>query len=208
MSAGAFYLIAALAFSPLYCWLRQFFTLAPPHYANLDLEVAVLVSTTLLFFLLGLKAPTEKSSRLWIYGAYGFAGLAILTKGLIGIAFPVLIVGTWILLLNQWRLVSKLRPLSGLAIMLALVLPWYILAQKANPEFFHFFFIVQQVSRFLSTNDFNNQVPVWFYLPIVLAGFLPWTLFLLGAVFKNIGYLFKSRQRHSTNLYLIFVDWG
>lgn len=173
------------------------------HYANLDLEVAVLVSTTLLFFLLGLKSDQPRQSRLWIYAAYVFAGLAILTKGLIGIAFPMLIIGSWTLLLWKWDNVRKLRPFSGLVIMLAIVLPWYILAQMANPEFFHFFFIVQQVSRFLSTNDFNNQVPWWFYLPIVLAGFLPWTLFIFGALLKNIRQIWQNRQQQATNLYLL-----
>jgi hypothetical protein len=173
------------------------------HYANLDLEVAVLVSTTLLFFLLGLKAPQTQQSRLWIYAAYLFAGLAILTKGLIGIAFPVMIIGSWTLLLGKWDNIKKVRPFSGLMIMLAIVLPWYIQAQMANPEFFHFFFIVQQISRFLSTNDFNNQVPWWFYFPIVLAGFLPWTLFIFSTLIKNCRQIWQNRQQQATPLYLM-----
>lgn len=172
------------------------------HYANLDLEVGVLVSTTLLFFLLGLKTGQARHSRLWIHAAYVFAGLAILTKGLIGIAFPVLIIGSWTLLLGKWENIKKVRPFGGLCIMLALVLPWYILAQKANPEFFHFFFIVQQVSRFLSTNDFNNQVPGWFYFPIVLAGFLPWTPFLFGALLTKFRRIWQNHQQEATSLYL------
>lgn len=170
------------------------------HYANLDLEVAVLVSTTLLFFLLGIKRP---NSPYWIYAAYFFAGLAVLTKGLIGLAFPALIIGSWILALNKWGIIKKLHPFTGIVIILTMVLPWYILAQKANPEFFHFFFIVQQVSRFLSTNDFNNQVAWWFYIPIVLAGFLPWTLFLFGAMLNNVRKLWHDRKVYDTHLYLM-----
>jgi len=173
------------------------------HYANLDLEVAVLVSTTLLFFLLGLKIEPAEKSRWWIYAAYCFAGLAVLTKGLIGLAFPALIIGSWTLLLGQWGNIKKLRPLRGLGILLAIVLPWYILAQKANPEFFHFFFIVQQISRFLSTNDFNNQVPGWFYFPIVLAGFLPWTIFLFGSLFSHLRRVWQKRQEQTSTLYLL-----
>lgn len=173
------------------------------HYANLDLEVAVLVSTTLLFFLLGLQSTSPQIGRRWIYGAYFFSGLAILTKGLIGLAFPALIIGSWTLLLGKWENIKKLRPVSGLCIVLALVLPWYILAQKANPEFFHFFFIVQQVSRFLSTNDFNNQVPWWFYFPIVLAGFLPWTLFIPNMFIYKLRQALQNRHQQETSIYLL-----
>ncbi len=174
------------------------------HYANLDLEVAVLLSTTLLFFLFGLQATQIRQSRLWIYAAYFFAGLAILTKGLIGLAFPVLIIASWSLLLGKfWENLRKLRPFSGLCLMLFLVLPWYLLAQQANPEFFHFFFIVQQVSRFLSTQDFNNQVAWWFYFPIVFAGFLPWTLFLFTSLYHKLCLIWNNHREQATNLYLL-----
>lgn len=173
------------------------------HYANLDLEVAVLVSTTLLFFFLGIKATRPFSSHVWIYLAYTFAGLAILTKGLIGFAFPAAIVGSWTLLTRQWQNMRKLHLLTGPCLTLAIILPWYLLAQKANPEFFHFFFIVQQISRFLSTTDFNNQVAWWFYFPIVLAGFLPWTLFIAGMLISNTQAIWKQCHQEDKKLYLL-----
>jgi len=173
------------------------------HYANLDLEVAVLTSTSLLFFLTGLKTSQVSASRLWIYGAYVFAGLAFLTKGLIGLFFPITIIGSWILLLGKWGQIAKLRPLSGLIILVAIISPWFILAQKATPEFFHFFFYVQQISRFLSTQDFNSQAPGWFYFPIVLAGFLPWTLFMIGSLISAIRRVLANRQEESSILYLL-----
>lgn len=169
------------------------------HYANLDLEVAVLVSSTLLFFLLGIK----KEKRLFIYTAYFFAGLAVLTKGLIGIAFPMLIVGSWVLALRRFSVLKKLALFTGPLLTFAIVLPWYILAQQANHEFFHFFFVVQQLSRFLSTTDFNNQVAWWFYFPIVLAGFLPWTFFLLGMLGKNLSELRQGLAKQDSKLYLM-----
>ncbi|HVY53514.1 MAG TPA: glycosyltransferase family 39 protein, partial [Gammaproteobacteria bacterium] len=173
------------------------------HYANLDLEVGVLISSTLLSFLLGLKASNPTRSKAWIYIAYIFAGLAVLTKGLIGIAFPMMIVGSFCFITRDWSIFKKLRLLTGPLLTLVIILPWYILAQQANHEFFHFFFIVQQISRFLSTNDFNNQVAWWFYIPIVLAGFLPWTFFLPSMFIKNLQDLRKSVQQHQAVLYLM-----
>jgi 4-amino-4-deoxy-L-arabinose transferase-like glycosyltransferase len=151
-----------LATSPLYY--------GAAHYANLDLEVAAFVSMTLLCFLMAM-AKEEKTStrRTLLLLAYTFAGLATLTKGLIGFVLPGLVMGTWILLLNRWYLLKTLHILTGLLIFAAITLPWYILAQLANPQFFHFFFVIQHFSRFLTMDTFNNQIAFWFYIPIFVA---------------------------------------
>lgn len=184
-----------LATSPLYY--------GAAHYANLDLEVAVFVSVALLFFMLGIQATTLKSRTAFLLGAYVFSGFAALTKGLIGIAFPAMIVGLWILLLNRWVVIRQLRLVMGIVVFSLLVLPWYFLVQKSNPQFFHFFFVVQQFSRFLTTQTFNNQVGSWFYFPIVLAGFFPWTVFLGQALWQKVRVIWHDRQNHPVELYLL-----
>src|SRR3990167_7637187 len=139
-------LIAAiiLATTPLY--------FGGTHYANLDLEVAVLISCSLLTFL---------------------------TKGLIGFVFPIMIIGTWVLLTKQWRVLKKIYFIPGLILIMSIVTPWYILVQKANPSFIHYFFVGQQITRYLSGRIFNNQMPIWFFIPVILIGFLPWIFFVL-----------------------------
>lgn len=157
------------------------------HYANLDLEVAVFISTSLLFFITAMHT----NKLLLLYGSYLFAALAFLTKGMIGIFFPTLIIGTWILL--QWRfdILKKMHIFRGLLLFTVIVLPWYLLVQQRNPEFFHFFFITQQVTRFLSNAEFNNQSPFWFYLPIIFVGLFPWTGFILLATKETIAKLYQ-----------------
>ena len=169
------------------------------HYANLDLEVAVLISICLMSALVWIR--TQRTSLL--ITAYVFSGLAFLTKGLIGLFFPAAIIGTWILLLGQWSLLKKLRLVTGLLIFVAITLPWYYLVQKANPQFLHFFFVDQQVSRFLTKGDFNNKTAIWFYLPIVLAGIFPWSIFVIQAVSQKIKLVWQNRQQHQTELFLL-----
>ncbi len=161
------------------------------HYANLDLEVAVLITSSLLLFLCGTISAGRRQSALFI-SAYIVAALAFLTKGLIAIAFPVMIIGLWILLLNKWRLLLSMRVVAGFIVMALIITPWLVLVQRANPEFLHYFFVTQQYTRFLSEASFNNQSPFWFYIPIVMAGFLPWSAFLLSALFAT------SEQMEST----------
>lgn len=155
------------------------------HYADLNMEVAVFISCTLLAFLSGINSSGKTRTSLLI-ASYFLAACAFLTKGLIGIAFPAMIAGTWIILTWQWSLLKRIHLISGLILFTVLVLPWYLLVQQANPGFFHYFFVTQQVTRFLSAGTFNNPSPVWFYLPVILVGFLPWTLFLAYHGVKNI----------------------
>lgn len=186
-----------LATSPLYY--------GAAHYANLDLEVAVLSSNSLLFFLFALQTEASKQRTGFLLAAYLFSALATLTKGLIGIVFPIMIVGSWIAILNRWYIVKNLRLFLGISIFLGITLPWYLLVQKANPQFFHFFFVTQQFSRFLTKEHFNNQAATWFYIPIVLAGFLPWSLFIFQALIRHIKNSWQNRQAYSTVIF--FMLW-
>jgi 4-amino-4-deoxy-L-arabinose transferase-like glycosyltransferase len=186
---------AILATSPLYY--------GAAHYANLDLEVAVLISFTLFFSALALHSDSKAKRAGFFILAYVFCGLAALTKGLIGIAFPVMIIGFWILLLNRWGILKQMRLFTGLIIFTAITLPWYYLVQQANPEFLHFFFVNQQVARFLTKGDYNNQTVIWFYVPILVLGFFPWSLFAIQAVIKNIKAVIQSREQHSAELFLL-----
>ncbi len=184
-----------LATSPLYY--------GAAHYANLDLEVSVLISITLGFSLLGLQASSPRQQKIFFLLAYVFAGLAILTKGLIGLAFPVMIIGSWILLLNRWSVLKKMHLFLGLLLIAGIALPWYFLVQKANPEFLHFFFITQQVARFLTHGDYNNRTVWWFYIPIVLLGTIPWSAFFVQAFTNNLKLTWQNRQQHANELFLV-----
>ncbi len=184
-----------LATSPLY--------FGASHYANLDLEVAVLVSNALLFFISSLNTPSQQARAWFLILAYIFSALAVLTKGLIGVAFPIMIIGTWIALLNRWNLLLQLRLVMGLALFILIASPWYILVQQANPQFFNYFFVLQQFSRFLTKADFNNQTTTWFYIPIILIGFLPWTCFLFQALFQQIKSIWQDKQKHASELFII-----
>lgn len=179
-----------LATAPLY--------FASAHYANLDLEVAVLVSCTLFSFIIA----TLTNQRWFYFFTYLFAGLAFLTKGLIAIAFPGLIGGLWMIIMQRFDLLKKMALFRGALLFLMIVLPWYLLVQQANPNFFHYFFVTQQVTRFLSAAHFNNATPFWFYLPIVLIGFFPWTLFAVQAIVRNSKQWLSNRHQYGAELFL------
>jgi 4-amino-4-deoxy-L-arabinose transferase-like glycosyltransferase len=123
---------------------------------------------------------TEKKKR-WLYLLYFFSALAFLAKGLIGIAFPFGVVAIWLLTSGRWREIFALFSPVGILIFSVVSLPWLILVQRENPDFFRFFFIQEHLLRY-ATRMHGRYQPFYFYLPIILAGTLPWCAFLPEAI--------------------------
>jgi 4-amino-4-deoxy-L-arabinose transferase-like glycosyltransferase len=123
----------------------------------------------------------EKKSKSRLYQLYLFCALAFLAKGLIGILFPFGVVVIWLLVSRRWREIFTLFSPVGILLFMAITMPWLILVQQANPDFFRFFFIQEHLLRY-ATRMHDRYQPFYFYLPIVLAGTLPWCAFLPEAM--------------------------
>jgi 4-amino-4-deoxy-L-arabinose transferase-like glycosyltransferase len=116
-----------------------------------------------------------------IYLFYLSCALAFLTKGLIGIVFPFAVIVIWLLFSKKWRDIFRLFSPVGILIFLAVAGPWLILVQRANKDFFWFFFVQEHFLRYTTTMHSRNE-PFYFYIPIIIAGTMPWCAFLLRAV--------------------------
>lgn len=168
---------------------------------TLDMAVSVLITLTLFAFLVGLRFPIGPRRRWFMWGAFALAALAVLTKGLIGIVLPMLIIGVWIILLNRWRLLAEIYLPTGLLWFLLIAAPWHVLAQWHNPEFFHYYFIHQHFERFLTPIS-HRPGPPWYFVPVVLLGFFPWSVFLIQAVASNVDFGREARQHRDQELFL------
>jgi 4-amino-4-deoxy-L-arabinose transferase-like glycosyltransferase len=72
-------------------------------------------------------------------------------------------------------------------------MPWYIAVQRENPTFFREFFLEHNLNRF-ATNRFQHRQHFWYYIPVFLAGTLPWTLFVLAGLVRGLKSLRASRE--------------
>ncbi len=171
---------------------------------TLDMTLSVCLSGSMLTFLVATNQSPSLWRRFLFYSAYMFAGLAVLTKGLVGIIFPMMIIGLWVLLCNQWHLLKRCYLPSGMVLFLLIVLPWHILVQARNPEFFQFYFINQQFLRY-STLIAQRYQPDWFFIPIFIAGFLPWVCFFPQAI---VSYFPRNWQQFKEkNNYTFLLIW-
>jgi 4-amino-4-deoxy-L-arabinose transferase-like glycosyltransferase len=71
---------------------------------------------------------------------------------------------------RDWSLALRAQPWWSLIALIVLAAPWFLAVGARNPEFPHFFFIVQHVQRYMSREGFDRYEPPWFYR----AGADPW----------------------------------
>ncbi|MBI2985914.1 MAG: glycosyltransferase family 39 protein [Deltaproteobacteria bacterium] len=113
--------------------------------------------------------------------AYGLAALATLTKGLIGIVLPGLIVLAYVALRREWRVVSEWRLPSGILVFLLIAAPWFAwVSQATDGRWLREFIFTHHIQRY--TSGLGHRQPFYYYLLTFPADFLPWTVFLVPAI--------------------------
>src|SRR5690242_8540344 len=110
-----------------------------------------------------------------------FLGLAVLAKGPAAIILSGGAVFFWALFTKRWRDAFRLLHPIAIVSFCATALPWYILCARRNPDFFRVFIIEHNFNRFL-TPEFHHIQPFWYYGPVLLIAFVPWTPLLLWAL--------------------------
>ncbi|MBV8144471.1 MAG: glycosyltransferase family 39 protein, partial [Gammaproteobacteria bacterium] len=144
------------------------------HFNTLDMGLSFWMQLTLCALLLAQRPDLPKASaRLWMWVCWAAMAMAVLSKGLVGLILPGAVLVLYTGISRDWALWKRLYLVSGLIVFFAIVSPWFILVQQRNPEFFNFFFIVQQFRRYL-TPEQNRPGPFYYFVPVMLVGFLPW----------------------------------
>jgi 4-amino-4-deoxy-L-arabinose transferase-like glycosyltransferase len=153
----------------------------------------VVMSRTLLFDMLLCAFLTwalcflylyfQEGKTSWLRWSHVFLGLAVLTKGLVAPALYYLIAATFLLVVRRSGIRGLLRSLfdpAALLVLFAVALPWHVLAELRDRDFAWFYFINEHALRFLHMRrpyDYYTG-PWYYYLPRILLGLFPWSLFL------------------------------
>jgi 4-amino-4-deoxy-L-arabinose transferase-like glycosyltransferase len=156
-----------------------------------DMAVALWLALGFDFFLTTLEQADagKKPSRWLCWGIAATMALNVLTKGLIGLVFPLGTIFLFLLLTGKLRHLLKLRLVSSFLIFLLIAAPWHVLAGLRNPAqgqargFFWFYFVNEHFLRYLNKRypaDYDT-VPLWLFWGLNLLWLMPWTAFLLQA---------------------------
>jgi 4-amino-4-deoxy-L-arabinose transferase-like glycosyltransferase len=143
----------------------------------------------------------ETRQKRYLCGFYFFLALATLAKGPVAPFLAALVIVCFATLRRDWRLIAQTLWIPGVLLYLAVALPWFVLVQHANPQFLHVFIFEHNLARY-STNMFRHRQPFWYYGPVLLAGVLPWLLFVIGAFTRT------ARECKSSSFHLYFAVWA
>jgi 4-amino-4-deoxy-L-arabinose transferase-like glycosyltransferase len=168
----------------------------------LDMGVSVWVTLAMFCFYQGFQNPTSLQRRLWFYGFSALCGLGVLTKGIMALAIPGPLIILWLIYTKSWKQLFPLYFLSSLFVFLAITAPWHILVSLNNPDFAYKYFIIEHFLRFTTTMHARYQ-PIWFFIPVILGGLLPWTIFLKSAWLN----FWQNRQDKLYSFLWFWIGW-
>lgn len=152
------------------------------HINTLDMGFTFFMTLALCGFLFAQHpAATARDNSVWMHVTWAALAGAVLSKGLAGAVLPGAVLVIYTLVNRDWPPWKRLHLLTGGALFLLISAPWFIAVTLVNPEFFQFFFIHEHFERFLTTVHRRDE-PVWYFVPVLLLGSLPWTLPMLDAL--------------------------
>ncbi len=73
----------------------------------------------------------------------------------------------------------------GVLLFLLIAIPWYVAVQLKTGDFFRVFILEHNLERF-GTNLYRHHQPFWYYLPVLLAGVLPWTAVFVAECVRTV----------------------
>jgi 4-amino-4-deoxy-L-arabinose transferase-like glycosyltransferase len=167
-------------------------------FTRIQIPDAILTATIALamWSLLRVLDEDEPRPRLWAASLAASIAVGLLLKGLIAAVFPVaagllyLAFTKQLFSIETWK---RIRPFSGIAIVLIIAAPWHVLATLRNPPyfdftmksepghyhgFFWFYFFNEHVFRFLNMRyprDYNTVPRALFWL-FHLLWLFPWSV--------------------------------
>ncbi|HEV2946270.1 MAG TPA: glycosyltransferase family 39 protein, partial [Gemmataceae bacterium] len=161
------------------------------HFANPDSLLDALTVATFYAFWRGMPRSADASwlNGKWMILASVCMALAVLAKGPVGLVLPTAVIGLYLVCSRQLSLLLDFRLSWAVAAFILLAVPWYVLVSaETKGEFTRGFFLTHNFGRFLSPME-NHRGPIYYYILILLFGFIPWSPFLIlaavGAIFRE-----------------------
>jgi 4-amino-4-deoxy-L-arabinose transferase-like glycosyltransferase len=169
------------------------------HSAVTDMTLAFFITASIYAFYLG----AHHGKKRWFLWFWAASALAVLTKGAVGLLFPAVIAGGFILLSKRTELIRPLLRPSYIGLFLLISAPWFIVQFMVNGwEFFDAFIVKHHIKRYSGVIS-SHGGPFYYYVLVLLAGFFPWVAFLVPGIYRGL----KERLERSSGLYLLCAFW-
>ncbi len=181
-------------------WLTSLGAMVFSRGASFDIVVTMTVSGALVCFFVwhvryngqrehtnSTDGPTSNTKHRWLLiGFYLFIGVSLLAKGLIGIVIPFGVLLVYYLVRHERPSGKFLKSLSwGVPLATAVAAVWFgPMLARHGWKFIDEFIVQHHFARFV-TDKYHHPAPFYFYLLVLVALALPWTIFLLASFFSS-----------------------
>ncbi len=181
-----------------------------------------MLSTSFIYIVLSRSVMTDMVFSMWVYFALVFfywgytrqehrgasivltcvcAGLAVLSKGLLGLLLPMGVISLYLGFQKERKFVLHPSLLLGLGLFALIVIPWHVfMVQKFGQSFINEYWWNVHVRRIFVAEHLKSDT-WYFYLMTIFGGTFPWSLFLIPAVVWTV---IKVR-RHEDERMLGFI---
>ncbi len=182
------YLLGRRLFNPRAAWLGGFVLLSSIGFFSLHLQILTdhLITLFLLASLYFLVRWREEPHWRWSLGFYLALAGGFMSKGFIGVVFPLLISVFYLWPRNRASLSRLFFNPWGLTLLAVVVVPWFVAVEQAHPGFLRHQILNEQILRFLGKRQPPDIIPFpviqfWIFFAIWL---MPWTLMLPEALYR------------------------
>jgi 4-amino-4-deoxy-L-arabinose transferase-like glycosyltransferase len=165
---------------------------------QINMISAVLLTATLALFYGGYTDERKRTmAYLFMYVA---AGLGTLDIGPVNAAMPVIVICLYLIAVKDVKHIFRLKMGWGILIYLAIVAPWYVTVSLRG-EYGHNLIVVSNITRYFE--DWWHTRPFYYYLRTAPAYFLPWFVYLPGALYL----CFSERTKAERKQLLFLFVW-
>jgi 4-amino-4-deoxy-L-arabinose transferase-like glycosyltransferase len=169
-----------------------------------DMTLAFLVTLALVCFWCARESGFQ---RAWLdLVMFAAMGVATITKGPVGFLLPLLTILAFAALRSEVRQLKRLRWGWGTLVFLAAALPWFIAVSVRNPDFPRYALWEESLQRF-ATSSTRRGGSYFYYIPIFLLGFFPWSFFLVAAGWARRRLWRTLREEKSASM-LFALAWA
>src|SRR5262249_54069268 len=151
------------------------------HAASMDMALAALFSMGMMAW----WAWHESGKRIYLAAFYVLMALGMLAKGPVAPFLAGVVIVAFVAVVREWRVVLKTIWLPGILLFCMIALPWCLMVQLRNPQFFREFILEHNLARF-SSNLYHHPEPFWYYLPVTALALLPWIAFVISAIVESV----------------------
>lgn len=158
---------AMLSSMLLFVFMGQLVTL------DMALGAFLTVAVTALCTAQRLRSTDGDASRRAMLVCWAAMAAATLTKGLVGIVLPGIVLVAYTALQRDVEVWRHLQVARGGSLYALVAAPWFGLVERAHPGALQFLIVREHFQRYLTTVH-DRYEPWWYFLAIVAAGSLPW----------------------------------